>query len=58
MLVAAHNSDLAAAQGVGMRTGFVARRELGPGQTEDLAPTGTWDVVAADFVDLAARLGA
>ena len=58
MLVAAHNSDLHAAAGVGMRTGFVARpREHGPAQTCDLAPTGPWDVVAADFGDLADRLG-
>jgi 2-haloacid dehalogenase len=58
MLGAAHNSDLAAARGVGMLTGFVPRQELGPGQTEDRAPTGPWDVVASDFVDLAAKLGA
>lgn len=58
MLVAAHNGDLAAAQAAGLATGFVARpREYGPGQTKDLAPTGTWDVVAGDFVALARSMG-
>ncbi len=59
MLVAAHNYDLRAAQGEGLRTAFVPRPlEYGPGQTTDLAPEGNWDVVAKDFVDLAERLGA
>jgi 2-haloacid dehalogenase len=57
-LVAAHNSDLAAAQACGYRTAFVPRREYGPGRASDLDPSGDWDVVAADFVDLAERLGA
>src|SRR5580765_7268731 len=58
MLVAAHNYDLRAAQGEGLRTGFVPRPlEYGPGQTTDLAPEGSWDVVAKDFVDLAEKLG-
>jgi len=57
-LVAAHNSDLAAARACGLRTAFVLRgREHGPGQATDLAPSGQWDIVAADFVDLAAQLG-
>src|SRR5919106_4583928 len=56
MLVAAHNGDLKAAQGAGLRTAFVPRpAEHGPGQTTDLKPEGRWDVVAADFVDLAAK---
>ena len=59
MMVAAHNYDLRAARGEGLRTAFVPRPlEYGPGQTTDLAPEGDWDVVARDFVDLAARLGA
>ncbi|HKW94670.1 MAG TPA: haloacid dehalogenase type II [Methylomirabilota bacterium] len=59
MLVAAHNYDLRAAQGEGLRTAFVPRRtEHGPNQTTDLAPEGAWDVVAQDFLDLAERLGA
>lgn len=57
-LVAAHNSDLAAARACGLKTVFVPRlREHGPAQTTDLAPDGPWDVVAADFLDLAAKLG-
>jgi len=59
MLVAAHNYDLRAAQGEGLRTAFVPRRtEYGPNQTTDLGPEGAWDVVAEDFLDLANRLGA
>jgi 2-haloacid dehalogenase len=58
MLVAAHNGDLKAASGFGLRTAFVPRpAEHGPGQTKDLAPDGPWDVVARDFVDLAEKLG-
>ena len=58
MMVAAHNGDLAAAAGCGLRTAFVARpAEYGAGQTDDLTPTGKWDAVARDFVDLAAKLG-
>ena len=58
MMVAAHNYDLAAARGCGLRTAFVPRpTEYGPEQTSDLAPTADWDVVAADFLDLARRLG-
>ena len=54
MLVAAHNNDLQAASGVGLRTAFVPRpTEHGPDQVTDLAPTGAWDVVAADLVALA-----
>src|SRR5262249_2827858 len=59
MLVAAHNYDLAAARACGLGTAFVPRpTELGPGQTTDLAPEADWDVVAADFLDLAQKLGA
>jgi 2-haloacid dehalogenase len=59
MMVAAHNYDLRAAQGEGLRTAFVPRPlEYGPGQTTDLAPEGDWDVVAKDFLDLAVQLGA
>jgi 2-haloacid dehalogenase len=57
-LIAAHNGDLAAARRTGLRTGFVPRpTEHGPGQATDLRAEQEWDVVAADFVDLAARLG-
>jgi 2-haloacid dehalogenase len=59
MLVAAHNGDLAAARAEGMATGFVPRpTEYGPHQKKDFAATEAWDVIAADFSDLADRLGA
>ena len=58
MMVAAHNGDLAAAAGCGLRTAFVPRpSEHGPDQRTDLAPTRDWDVVAQEFVDLAVKLG-
>ena len=57
-MVAAHNGDLAAARACGLRTAFVPRpTEHGPGQTTDLRPAQDWDVVAADFGDLAGQLG-
>lgn len=58
-LVAAHNSDLAAARQCGYKTAFVARpTEHGPGQTTDLQPEEEWDVIARDFNDLADKMGA
>ena len=59
MMVAAHNNDLKAAKAQGLKTAFVARpKEHGPGQTTDLAPDPACvDVSAADFVELAAKLG-
>ncbi len=58
MMVAAHNGDLKAAAGCGLRTAFVPRpSEHGPGQSTDLTATQPWDVVAKDFEDLAAKLG-
>ncbi len=57
-MVAAHNSDLAAARLCGMRTAFIPRpAEHGPGQTKDLVPEQDWDVVARDMLDLAQKLG-
>jgi 2-haloacid dehalogenase len=59
MMVAAHNPDLHAARAAGLQTAFLPRpAEHGPGQTTDLAPEADWDIVAADIIDLAARLGA
>jgi len=59
MMVAAHLGDLAAAKGVGLRTGFVVRPfEYGPNGKPDLKPDASVDVAAKDFVDLAAQLGA
>jgi len=58
MMVAAHNYDLAAARAEGMATAFVPRPlEYGPAQTTDLVPVQAWDIAAADFHDLATRLG-
>ncbi|WP_428392837.1 haloacid dehalogenase type II [Lichenicoccus sp.] len=58
-LVAAHNSDLAAARGCGLRTAFVCRPlEHGPGQTTDLMAEQPWDATAPDLTALADALGA
>jgi 2-haloacid dehalogenase len=59
IMVAAHNADLKAAKAQGLATAFVARpTEHGPGQTSDLAPDPSCvDVAAADFIDLAQKLG-
>jgi 2-haloacid dehalogenase len=57
MLVAAHNGDLAAASAVGLSTAFVPRpQEYGPHQQRDLEAEGAWDVVAGNFVELAAAM--
>ncbi|NKB49371.1 MAG: haloacid dehalogenase type II [Alphaproteobacteria bacterium] len=57
MMVAAHNGDLIAASGVGLRTAFVVRpTEYGSGQSTDQSAERDYDVVATDFVDLAAQL--
>jgi 2-haloacid dehalogenase len=58
-LVAAHESDLAAARACGLRTCFMPRpEEHGPaGLVTDPAPAGEWDLVAADCLALATRLG-
>jgi 2-haloacid dehalogenase len=59
MMVAAHNGDLVAAAGCGLRTAFVPRpTEHGPGQRTDLRPAQPVDLVAADFLELARQLGA
>ncbi len=52
MLVAAHNGDLAAARGCGLKTAYVQR------PTEDAKPTADWNIIARDFSDLADQLGA
>jgi 2-haloacid dehalogenase len=59
MMVAAHPNDLVAAAGCGLRTAYVPRAaEFGPAGAGDLAPEQEFDLVADDFRDLAARLGA
>ena len=56
-MVAAHNDDLHAARAAGLMTAFVPRpTEHGPGQTTDLTPEAAWDIIAADFHDLARQL--
>ena len=57
MMVAAHSPDLKAAAAQGLRTGHVGRPgEGGPG-TGETEPRGTFDVVAKDFVEFAAKMG-
>lgn len=58
MMVAAHPSDLKAAQREGLKTAYVPRPlEYGP--QSSLAPhDGRFDFTASDFLDLAAQLGA
>ncbi len=58
MLAASHNYDLAAARQLGLKTAFFPRTtEHGPGQSGNLAAESDWDVIAADMLDLAARMG-
>ena len=58
MMVAAHAGDLRASAEVGFRTAYVPRPlEYGPDRERDLTPDPAFDVVAQDFVDLAAQLG-
>lgn len=58
-LVAAHPSDLRAAQAAGLGTAYVARpREHGPHGELHVVEPGEFDVVATDFLDLADQLGA
>ena len=58
MLVAAHQSDLRAAQAQGLRAAFVPRPlEFGPEHPADPTPDPAFDLVASDFLDLADQLG-
>lgn len=58
MLVAAHNSDLAAAAATGYRTAFVVRpAEYGPHQQKDFKAEQAWDVVTDGFTGLADAMG-
>src|SRR5262245_27446686 len=59
VMVAAHQGDLRAARGVGLKTAFVPRPlEFGPNAKPDLTPDPSFDLVATDFNDLAQQLGA
>ena len=53
-MVAAHNSDLVAAAGLGFRTAFVARpTEYGLDQAADLTAENDYDLAAGSMIDLA-----
>ena len=59
MMCAAHSGDLKAAHSFGLRTGFIHRpNEYGPTHKADDAKAGDFDVVSADILDLASKLGA
>jgi len=58
-MVAAHQSDLRAAQAQGLKAAFVPRPfEGNPARVPDLAPDPEFELVATDFVDLARQLEA
>jgi 2-haloacid dehalogenase len=58
MMVAAHAGDLWAAAAEGLRTAYVHRPlEWGSAAAGEKPPDDAFDVLADDFVDLAARLG-
>jgi 2-haloacid dehalogenase len=58
MLVAAHQSDLAAARACGLRTAYIERpREFGPTQPKDVSPHPDNTLHAANLVELAGMLG-
>jgi 2-haloacid dehalogenase len=57
MMVAAHNSDLAAARRCGLQTAFIQRpTEHGPNQSTDLIAEDTWDFICDDLEQLAQLL--
>jgi 2-haloacid dehalogenase len=59
LMVAAHPSDLAAAQAAGLKTAYVDRPlERGRGGPRESAEGHRFDWTARDFLDLAAQLGA
>ncbi len=58
LMVAAHKSDLVAAQKTGNRTAFITRPlEYGPDIKNDVSREKTFDLHALDFNDLADQLG-
>ena len=59
LMVAAHPSDLAAADSAGLKTAYVDRPlERGPGGPRQSTFGHHFDWVASDLLDLAAKLGA
>ncbi len=58
MMVAAHADDLEAARGAGLRTGYVHRPlEHGAGRVTHIPAGAGFDLYAADFGELASKLG-
>ena len=58
MMVAAHRDDLRLTREQGLRTAFVMRSlKHGPEAVPDLTVDPSFDVVAADLVDLADQIG-
>ncbi|CAN5484736.1 haloacid dehalogenase type II [soil metagenome] len=58
MMVAAHQSDLRAAQACGLKAAFIPRPlEFGPERVPDLSPDPAFDIVARDLGELATKLG-
>lgn len=58
MMVAAHEHDLQSARKHGLRTAFIHRpHEHGPGKPAARPATAAYDIVADDFLDMAAQLG-
>jgi 2-haloacid dehalogenase len=57
MMVAAHPSDLRAAQKLGLRTAFVPRPREHGDRNPDATTDTDFDVIATDFIDLAEKLG-
>ncbi|MGR3717528.1 MAG: HAD-IA family hydrolase, partial [Thermohalobaculum sp.] len=58
MLCAAHNDDLAAAAGQGMRTGYINRPyEYGADQNKDFQADSDWDIVTDHIGGIADALG-
>lgn len=57
-MVAAHENDLEAAAACGLRTAYVHRpTEYDDDPDKPLPAPDAFDIVAADFLELAARLG-
>jgi len=58
MMIAAHEHDLQSARKHGLGTAYVHRpAEHGPGKAAAIPPKDRYDIIAADFIDLAERLG-
>jgi 2-haloacid dehalogenase len=59
MMCAAHNDDLEAARGQGMRTAYINRpTEYGAGQTRDFKADSDWDIITDHIGGIADALGA